>query len=66
MDWNEGSGGKGLEESAIGAFSLVVLAVDYGVLHNVILFNELQSVLILSLNKLVLLPCNSILIALQV
>merc|ERR1719263_2643392 len=62
--YSEGS--KGLEESAIGSFSLIVLALNLGGLGGGVLVDELESVLILTLNELILLPGNSVLVGLQV
>jgi hypothetical protein len=50
---------KGLEESAVGSLSLVVLALDLGSLGGGVLVDVLESVLVLTSLELVFLPCNS-------
>merc|ERR1712048_87777 len=48
------------------ALSLVVLTLDLGGLGSSVLVDESESILILTLNELILLPGNSVLVGLQV
>merc|ERR1719503_439575 len=59
-------GSDGLEESAVGTLSLVVLALDLGGLGNGVLVDVLESILVLSSLELIRLPGESLLVGLQV